>query len=126
VDQDSGRGTGRSVARRENRAGPRHRPDTDRPPSEAANPLPRRSAHGHIEPQLRTPGGAGDGTPFSPFGSDGELAPADSGRAVGRAAGRGPSSPSPDGSGDPAEGSAAAEFHEGASRGRRSTEPPTG
>ena len=70
MDQDSGRKAGRSVPRRDNGSGPRHRLDTDRPPSGAANPLPRRSAQGHIEPQLRMPGGAGTGTPFTPFGPD--------------------------------------------------------
>jgi hypothetical protein len=104
VDQDSGRKAGRSVPRRENGSGPRHRLDTDRPPAGAANPLPRRSAQGHIEPQLRTPGGAGTGTPFTPFGPDCEPAPA--------------ADP-----GDATETSAAADFHEGADRGRRDAEP---
>src|SRR4249920_3904699 len=75
VDQDSGPSTGTQAPRRENRTGPRHRLDTDRPPSGAANPLPRRSAQGHIEPQLRTPGGAGTGTPFTPFTADDDPAP---------------------------------------------------
>jgi hypothetical protein len=92
------------MPRRENGAGPRHRLDTDRPPSGAANPLPRRSAQGHIEPQLRTPGGAGTGTPFTPFGPDSEPA-----SAAGLA--------------DEADTSAAADFHEGPNRGRR-TDPP--
>lgn len=91
------------MPRRESGAGPRHRLDIDRPPSGAANPLPRRSAQGHIEPQLRTPGGAGTGTPFTPFGPDGDPAPA--------------------AAADEADTSAAADFHEGTSRGRR-TEPP--
>jgi hypothetical protein len=102
VDQDSGRNAGRSMPRRESGAGPRHRLHTDRPPSGAANPLPRRSAQGHIEPQLRTPGGAGTGTPFTPFGPDGDPVPA-----------------APE---DEADTSAAADFHEGTHRGRR-TEP---
>src|SRR3954466_11582194 len=83
--------------------GPRHRLDTDRPPSGAANPLPRRSAQAHIEPQLRTPGGAGTGTPFTPFGPDSDPAPA-----------------APE---DEADTSAAADFHGGTNRSRRS-EPP--
>ena len=89
------------MPRRENGAGPRHRLDT-RPPAGAANPLPRRSAQGHIEPQLRTPGGAGTGTPFTPFGPDSDPAPAR-------------------GLEDEADTSAAADFHEGTIRGR--TEP---
>jgi hypothetical protein len=92
------------MPRCENGAGPRHRLDA-RPPSGAANPLPRRSAQGHIEPQLRTPGGAGTGTPFTPFGPDIDPAPAA-------------------GSDDEADTSAAADFHEGTNRGRR-IEPPT-
>jgi hypothetical protein len=107
VDQDSGRKAGRSVPRRENGSGPRHRLDTDRP-SGAANPLPRRSAQGHIEPQLRIPGGAGTGTPFTPFGPDHERAPAAAE------------------SGEEDDASAAADFHEGTSRGRNRTEPPAG
>jgi hypothetical protein len=94
------------MPRRENGAGPRHRLDTDRPPSGAANPLPRRSAQGHIEPQLRTPGGAGTGTPFTPFGPDSDPAP----------------TAAPE---DEADTSAAADFHEGTNRGRN-TEPPAG
>jgi len=103
VDQDSGREAGRSVPRCENGSGPRHRLDA-RPRSGAANPLPRRSAQGHIEPQLRLPGGAGTGTPFTPFGPDHDLTPA-------------PAESEDD-------GSAAADFHEGANRGRNSTDPP--
>jgi hypothetical protein len=103
VDQDSGRKAGRSVPRRENGSGPRHRLDT-RPPAGAANPLPRRSAQGHIEPQLRIPGSAGTGTPFTPFGPDDDLTPA---------------------AAEPADdASAAAEFREGTDRGRNRTEPP--
>ncbi len=141
MDQDSGRGTGRSVPRRENRAGPRHRLDTDRPPSAAANPLPRRSAQGHIEPQLRMPGGAGTGTPFTAFAPDGDPTPrGGSGAGAGGAADGsigGATSDTPDGAtpggsasashagpGDAAETSAAADFHEGARRGRRNGEPP--
>ena len=137
MDQDSGRGTGRSVPRPENRAGPRHRLDTDRPPSGAANPLPRRSAQGHIEPQLRTPGSAGTGTPFTPFAADGDpvpgagprnasdgtgAAPADGTGAGGTAAPAGASRRGPD---DAPETSAAADFHAGADRSRRSAEPST-
>ncbi len=147
MDQDSGRGTGRSVPRRENRAGPRHRLDTDRPPSGAANPLPRRSAQGHIEPQLRMPGGAGTGTPFTAFATDGDLTPGGgsgvgattagavtAGAAdgdIGRATDSTPEGATQSGSAsasdgnpaDAAETSAAADFHEGARRGR-SAEPP--
>lgn len=114
MDQDSGRKAGRSVPRRENGSGPRHRLATDRPPSDAANPLPRRSAQGHIEPQLRMPGGAGTGTPFTPFGPDHDPATAaESGiGAVGS-----------DGA-DGADTSAAAGFREGTDRGRRDAEPP--
>lgn len=118
MDQDSGPGTGTHAPRRENRTGPRHRLDTDRPPSGAANPLPRRSAQGHIEPQLRTPGSAGTGTPFTPFAADDDPAPgcgpdtSPSGRVAG-------------GADEATETSAAADFHEGAGRARRSTEPPT-
>jgi hypothetical protein len=101
VDQDSGRKAGRSVPRRENGSGPRHRLDA-RPSSGTANPLPRRSAQGHIEPQLRTPGGAGTGTPFTPFGPDLESTPA----------------VEPDD-----EASPAAEFHEGTNRGRKRPKP---
>ena len=105
MDQDSGRKAGRSVPRRDNGSGPRHRLDTDRPPSGAANPLPRRSAQGHIEPQLRMPGGAGMGTPFTPFGPDHNATPATAAE------------------GDD-DGSAAADFHEGTNRGRNRTDPP--
>ena len=104
MDQDSGRKAGRSVPRRDNGSGPRHWLDTDRPLSGAANPLPRRSAQGHIEPQLRLPGGAGTGTPFTPFGPDHDPTPA------------------PAESDD--DGSAAADFHEGTNRGRNRTDPP--
>jgi hypothetical protein len=130
VDQDSGRGTGAQTPRRENRTGPRHRLDTDRPPSGAANPLPRRSAQGHIEPQLRTPGGAGTGTPFTPFAADDEQAPGSgpgktpSARAAGGAAEASPGRAA-GGAAEATETSAAADFHEGTGRGRRSTEPPT-
>ena len=102
MDQDSGRKAGRSVPRRDNGSGPRHRLDA-RPRSGAANPLPRRSAQGHIEPQLRLPGGAGTGTPFTPFGPDLEptvVVESDD------------------------DASAAAEFHEGTNRGRNRTDPP--
>lgn len=136
MDQDSGRKAGRSVPRRENGSGPRHRLDTDRPPAGAANPLPRRSAQGHIEPQLRTPGGAGTGTPFTPFGPDHEPAPAAEPGVT--ATGPGATATEPGASATPASGpgapatgsaatadtSAAADFHEGADRGRRDAEPP--
>ena len=103
MDQDSGRKAGRSVPRRENGSGPRHRLDA-RPRSGAANPLPRRSAQGHIEPQLRMPGGAGTGTPFTPFGPDLEptvVVESDD------------------------DASAAADFREGTDRGRKRPGPST-
>ena len=40
------------------------------PPAREQLPLPRRRRQSHIEPQLRTPGGAGTGTPFAAFTSD--------------------------------------------------------
>ena len=106
MDQDSGRKAGRSVPRRDNGSGPRHRLDA-RPPSGTANPLPRRSAQGHIEPQLRTPGGTGTGTPFTPFGPD--LEPTSAVESDDEA-----------GSARPA-----ADFHEGTNRGRQRPEPPS-
>ena len=41
------------------------------PPAREQLPLPRRRRQSHIEPQLRTPGGAGTGTPFAAFTTDG-------------------------------------------------------
>jgi len=128
VDQDSGRGTGRSEPRHDNG---HHRPDVDRPSSVVANPLPRRKAQDHIEPQLRTPGGAGTGTAFAAFtaftalvalagaeddSASGAMPNASDDTAADRAA-----AASTD---DGAESSAAAEFHEGAGRGRRDRKPP--
>jgi hypothetical protein len=36
-------------------------------PAREQLPLPRRRRQSHLEPQLRTPGGAGTGTPFAAF-----------------------------------------------------------
>jgi hypothetical protein len=47
------------------------------PPRREQLPLPRRSQQGHLEPQLREPGGSGGGTPFRPF-ADTESEPAPS------------------------------------------------
>ena len=41
------------------------------PPARAQRPRPRRRRQSHIEPQLRTPGSAGTGTPFTAFTTDG-------------------------------------------------------
>ena len=59
MDEDSGRGSQRSMPKRDGHA--RHQVD-DKSPSGVPNPLPRRSAQGHLEPQLRHPGGSGTGT----------------------------------------------------------------
>jgi hypothetical protein len=143
VDQDSGRKAGRSVPRRENGSGPRHRLDA-RPPSGAANPLPRRSAQGHIEPQLRTPGGAGTGTPFTPFGPDHDAPPLGAGAAAavtpgakprvepgvkpiaepGAGSGAKPGAEPGAKPGAVADASAAADFRDGTTRGRNRTDPP--
>ena len=72
----------------------RTEPDDPPPPTREQLPLPRRAGQSHLEPQLRTPGSAGDGTPFAAF-----TAPS-SGRR-------------PDDDLD-----AAAAFHEGTQRGR--------
>jgi hypothetical protein len=45
-------------------------------PAREQLPLPRRKRQSHIEPQLRTPGGAGSGTPFAAFAADGAPDPA--------------------------------------------------
>ena len=46
----------------------RPRDDDDPPPPLREQlPLPRRSQQGHLEPQLRVPGGSGEGTPFTAF-----------------------------------------------------------
>jgi hypothetical protein len=42
------------------------RPDGP-PPARERLPLPRRRRQAHLEPQLRTPGSSGSGTPFSAF-----------------------------------------------------------
>jgi hypothetical protein len=39
-------------------------------PAREQLPLPRRRRQAHIEPQLRTPGGTGTGTPFAAFGAE--------------------------------------------------------
>jgi hypothetical protein len=38
------------------------------PPARERLPLPRRRRQSHLEPQLRMPGGVGNGTPFAAFG----------------------------------------------------------
>ena len=43
--------------------------DDPPPPRREQLPLPRRSQQHHLEPQLRVPGGGGEGTPFEPFDS---------------------------------------------------------
>ncbi len=55
----------------------RPRDDNDPPPPRREQlPLPRRSRQDHLEPQLRVPGGTGEGTPFAPFAAaDPEPAP---------------------------------------------------
>ena len=46
-------------------------PPPDGPtPAREQLPLPRRRRQSHIEPQLRTPGSTGSGTPFAAFGVD--------------------------------------------------------
>lgn len=62
----------------------------------AGGSLPRRSAQGHLEPQLRETRGAGFGTPFTAFAAAAEPEDAD----------------------DPAATSGSAEFVDGARRGR--------
>jgi hypothetical protein len=49
------------------------------PPAREQLPLPRRREQAHLEPQLRTPGGAGSGTPFGAFTATepGPVPPAD-------------------------------------------------
>ena len=81
------------------------RPDGPTPAREQL-PLPRRQSQAHLEPQLRTPGGGGTGTPFAAFAPDG---PSEAGRnpAADRAAafhagirrGRGAALPRPRGQG---------------------------
>ncbi|WP_232663628.1 hypothetical protein [Pseudonocardia sp. TRM90224] len=44
--------------------------DDPPPPRREQLPLPRRDGGGHIEPQLRQPRTAGNGTPFTPFAAD--------------------------------------------------------
>lgn len=69
-------------------------PDDPPPPTREQLPLPRRAGQSHLEPQLRTPGSAGDGTPFAAFAAP--------------VSGRRPED----------ERDAAAAFHEGTQRGR--------
>jgi len=45
-------------------------------PAREQLPLPRRRRQSHIEPQLRTPGSTGTGTPFAAFGPDAAPEPA--------------------------------------------------
>ena len=40
------------------------------PPAREQLPLPHRRRQAHIEPQLRTPGGSGTGTPFAAFAAE--------------------------------------------------------
>jgi hypothetical protein len=68
-------------------------------PAREQLPLPRRQRQSHIEPQLRTPGSAGSGTPFAAFAADGAPEPT--------------RNPSPECRAD-----RAAAFHAGARRGR--------
>ena len=66
----------------------------------AGTPLPRRSRQHHLEPQLREPGGNGDGTPFAAFED------------------RDPDAPVPDTDRDTGEvGTSAAAFQRGTGRG---------
>jgi hypothetical protein len=75
-------------------------PPPDGPtPAREQLPLPRRRRQSHLEPQLRTPGGPGSGTPFAAFAAEGTPAPATAG-PTGYCADR------------------AAAFHAGAHRGR--------
>lgn len=78
-------------------------------PAREQLPLPRRRRQSHIEPQLRTPGGTGTGTPFAAFGADAAPEPARTAPAErcdhGRQADR------------------AAAFHAGAHRGRGGRHP---
>jgi hypothetical protein len=57
------------------------RDETARTPRTASTSLPRRSRQHHLEPQLREPGGAGNGTPFAAF-ADADLAPDGAGEAA--------------------------------------------
>ncbi|MCY7343475.1 MAG: hypothetical protein LH603_16995, partial [Pseudonocardia sp.] len=45
--------------------------DDPAPPRREQLPLPQRARQAHIEPQLREPGGKGEGTPFDAFTADG-------------------------------------------------------
>lgn len=45
--------------------------DEPLPPPREQLPLPRRDGQTHLEPQLREQHGAGSGTPFAAFGTDG-------------------------------------------------------
>ena len=74
-------------------------------PAREQLPLPRRRRQSHIEPQLRTPGGTGSGTPFAAFATDGAPEPTRNAPAERRERGR-------------QADRAAAAFHAGAHRGR--------
>ncbi len=82
-------------------AHPLRRLDDDPPPPRREQlPLPRRARQRHLEPQLREPGGSGDGTPFAAFADDVDPAGDDTRpRAAefrdGTARGRGPQRPGP-------------------------------
>ncbi|WP_219413603.1 hypothetical protein [Pseudonocardia nigra] len=56
------------------------------PPAREQLPLPRRRQQAHLEPQLRTPGGAGSGTPFAAFAADEPASPQPRSAATERAA----------------------------------------
>jgi hypothetical protein len=87
------------------------------PPAREQLPLPRRRRQAHLEPQLREPGGSGDGTPFSAFsapaapngpvthdsGANGPGAngPGASGASPNSPAPRSPTSPGPTSNGAP-------------------------
>ncbi len=73
-------------------------------PAREQLPLPRRRRQSHIEPQLRTPGGTGTGTPFAAFAADGVPEPTRNG--------------SPERRDRTRQADRAAAFHAGAHRGR--------
>jgi hypothetical protein len=73
-------------------------------PTREQLPLPRRRRQSHIEPQLRTPGGTGTGTPFAAFAAEPAPDPARSAAPECRERGR--------------HADRAAAFHAGTHRGR--------
>jgi hypothetical protein len=92
-----------------NRPDDAHRQPDGPTPAREQLPLPRRRNQSHLEPQLRTPGSAGTGTPFTPFNAEitEELPVVRAGRA------EAPATASADRAAD-----RAAAFHAGARRGR--------